>query len=213
VVYAPRGFPFGREFGHKVLSAVYGAIEALRAGGYPRLRLVLLAVNDPATELRGVEGVPGELPAWVEVNGVVTPAESLLHARAADVLVGEGTSTMHEGAALRTPLVLVPGTIQEAMLLGVRMGERKAAHVFKVPGVEPLVGAAAIAAISTGLPKVSAEALADAFSSVLSGPERLAGMTDRAHALVTGGGGVEAAARVVLDAARRHAEVARRVAA
>jgi hypothetical protein len=62
VVYAPRGYPFGREFGHRVLAGVYGAVEALRAGRHPRLRLVLLAVSDPAAELRGVEGLPAELP-------------------------------------------------------------------------------------------------------------------------------------------------------
>ena len=54
VLYAPRGFPFGKEFGHRMLAGVYGAAEALRRGRYPGLRLVLLAVADPS-ELRGVE--------------------------------------------------------------------------------------------------------------------------------------------------------------
>jgi UDP-N-acetylglucosamine:LPS N-acetylglucosamine transferase len=149
----------------------------------------------------------------VEVKGVVTPAESLLHARAADVLVGEGTSTMHEGAALGTPLVLVPGPIQEATLLAVRLGERKAAHVLRVDGAGAAAGGDAIAALTTALPKASVEALTAAFDSALSEPERRAGMTGRAHSLVTGGGGIEAAARVVLEAARRHADATRREAA
>lgn len=214
VVYAPRGFPFGREFGHRVLGALYAAVEALRSSGrHQRLRLTLLAVNDPS-ELRGIEGVPAELPGWVEVKGVVTPAEALLHTQAADVLVGEGTSTMHEGAALRTPLVLVPGTIMEATLLAVRLGERKAAHVFKAGDPGPgVVGAGEIAAVTAGVPKLDADALAAAIDSALSEPDRRAGMIDRAHALVTGGGGVDAAARVVLDAARRHAARGRREAA
>jgi hypothetical protein len=92
LVYAPRGFPFGREFGHRVLAGVIGAAAALREAVHPRLRLVLLAVGDLA-ELRGIPGVPDPLPDWVDVKGIVTPAESLLHTRAASAVVGEGTST------------------------------------------------------------------------------------------------------------------------
>ena len=185
VLYAPRGFPFGREFGHRMLAGVYGAAEALRRGRYPGLRLVLLAVGDPS-ELRGVEGVPAELPPWVTVRGVVTPAEALLHERAADILVGEGTSTMHEGAALRTPLVLVPGPIQEATLLATRLGEERAAHVLPIGKVTP-------------------EALAVTFGSVLAGGAGWEAMVGRAFSLVTGGGGVAAAARLVLEVAARRA--------
>ena len=32
VVYAPRGFPFGKEFGHRMLAAVYGAVQRAAAG-------------------------------------------------------------------------------------------------------------------------------------------------------------------------------------
>ena len=181
VLYAPRGFPFGREFGHRVLAGVYGAIEALRQNGHPRLRLVLLAVNDPA-ELRGVPGVPDTLPDWVGVKGVVTPAESVLHTRAADAVVSEGTSTMHEGAALHTPLVLIPGPIPETTLLAQALDRARAAHVSTLQQVTP-------------------DRLAAAFQAALdASPERTAAL-DRAHALVTGGGGAMAAARVVLDVA------------
>ena len=57
VVYAPRGFPFGEQFGHAVLSGVFGAVERLRAAGRADLGLVLLAVGD-RDKLRGVAGVP-----------------------------------------------------------------------------------------------------------------------------------------------------------
>ena len=181
VLYAPRGFPFGREFGHRVLAGVYGAIETLRQTRHPRLRLVLLAVNDPA-ELRGIPGVPDTLPDWIGIKGVVTPAESLLHIRAADAVVGEGTSTMHEGAALHTPLVLIPGPIPETTLLAQALDRMCAAHVSTLEQVTP-------------------DRLTSAFQSALaSTPERTATL-DRAHTLVTGGGGATAAARVVLNVA------------
>jgi hypothetical protein len=183
VVYAPRGFPFGREFGHRVLAGAYGAVAALRRARRPKLRLVLLAVGDPG-ELRGVAGLPAELPDWVRVRGVVTPAEALVYTQAADILLGEGTSTMHEGAALRTPLVLVPGPIPEASLLGTQLGEHEAAHVFGIEAVTP-------------------DALAGTFEAVLAAPDARDAMTARALALVTGGGGVAAAARLVLDVAAR----------
>jgi hypothetical protein len=189
IVYAPRGFPFGEEFGHRVLAGVYGAAEALRRDRHPRLRLVLLAVRNPA-ELRDVESVPAELPDWVTVLGVVTPAEALAYGRAADVLVAEGTSTIHEGAALRTPLVLVPGPIEEIRRLATAMREHEAAPVLASD-------------------EVTAETLADAFETVLGQPARRDAMVERASALVTGGGGVVAAARLVLDVgARRKAAIA-----
>jgi len=183
VVYAPRGFPFGPEFGHRVLGAVYGAAETLRRSGHPGLRLVLLAVADP-NDLKDVPGVPDNLPDWVRVEGVVTPAQSLLYTRSADILIGEGTSTVHEGAALGTPLVLVEAPIQEALLLAVRMGQQGAAHVF-------------------ALPSVDAESFAGAFRAIMDRPGEREAMTVRASALVQSGGGAEAAARLILEVAKR----------
>jgi len=188
LVYAPRGFPFGREFGYRVLAGVYGAAVALRGAGYPGLRLVLLAVSDPA-ELRGIPGVPDPLPDWVSVKGVVTSAESLLHTRAANAVVGEGTSTMHEGAALRTSLVLVPGPIPEATLLAQALGRAGAVQVLTLQAATP-------------------DGFAAAFRTALDGSAGQAAMLDRAHALVTGGGGAAAAARVVLDVAARRRSLA-----
>jgi hypothetical protein len=187
VLYAPRGFPFGREFGHRVLAAVYGAVAALRATTHPHLELELLAVTDPA-ELRGIAGVPDALPDWVRLNGVVTPQQSLVYTRASNIVVAEGTSTMHEAAALRTPLVLVPGPIQEATLLARCLDEHRAADIFTLPSVTP-------------------ETFATAFRAILAdGPSRTA-RTERAYELVTGGGGVEAAARLVLEVAERQRSI------
>ncbi|MGG5824069.1 hypothetical protein [Falsiroseomonas sp. HW251] len=199
VVYAPRGFPFGREFGHAVLSSVYAAANRLRAAGRPGLRLVLLAVVDK-DELRGVPGMPDLLPDWVQVEGVVPAAEALLYARAADILVAEGTSTMHEGAAMRTPLVLIPGPIRETLVVADGLSRQAGVHAFAVRLVET--------ERDTGKPSefddfavLTAEALTVAFAEILAGGRTQGERVERAHALVISGGGVDAAARLVLDVA------------
>jgi len=183
IVYAPRGFPFGREFGHQVLAGIYAGVEALRQTTNPGLQLILLAVNDPA-DLKGIQGMPNDLPDWVQVKGVLTQAEALLHARAADIVVAEGTSTMHEAAALRTPLVLVPGPIQETLVLANGMAERKAAQMLTLKQATP-------------------EGFTKAFRTALSDPVAREAMLDRAFGLVTGGGGAAAAARALLDHVRQ----------
>ncbi len=183
IVYSPRGFPFGREFGHRVLAAVFGAAAALRGAGHPGLVLDLLAVSD-RSDLQGVPGLPEALPDWVRVHGVLPREEVLLRMRAAAVLVAEGTSTMHEGAAMGTPLVLVPGPIRETELLATRLAEHGAAHA--------LLGEA----VGTGR-------LRDALAAVLDDPAGTEAMTGRARDAVTSGGGVAAAARLVLDLAER----------
>jgi hypothetical protein len=195
VVYAPRGFPFGRKFGHAVLSAIYQAVEALRGTAYPHLRLVLLAVGN-LDELRDVPGLPTSLPDWVKVEGIVPSAEALLYTRAADVLVGEGTSTMHEGAALHTPLVLVPGPLQEASLLAQCLGKQEVADVF---GVEAVAAGGFDGVFETLTP----DALAAAFASILAGGDAQRAKIERAFDLVTRGGGVTAAAQLVLDVVAR----------
>jgi predicted glycosyltransferase len=186
VVYAPRGFPFGKDFGHRMVSSIYGAAAALRQGKWPELKLIFLAVNDPA-ELRNVDALPEPLPPWVTTLGMQTQSNALLYQRAADILVAEGTSTIHEGAALSTPLVVVPGPIREILLLAEAMKRRDAAHVFAIE-------------------QVAAESLAEAFAAILGTPERRNAIADRAMTMVTGGGGVMAAARLVLEVhARRQA--------
>ena len=182
VVYAPRGMPFGYDFGQRVLSSVYGAVEALRAAG-KKARLVLLAVRD-LNEIR-VPGVPAELPEWVDVVGLVTPAESLVYTRAANIVIAEGTSTAHEAAAVRTPLVMIPGLIKETWLLGTRLHENDAAQVVWIEAVSP-------------------ESLAHTFTTIVDKAHQTTPMLDRAYAIVTGGGGVEAAAHEVLRIAAEH---------
>ncbi|MBV8890315.1 MAG: hypothetical protein JO267_01930 [Alphaproteobacteria bacterium] len=183
VVYAPRGFPFGPDFGHRVLASLYEAVAALRSGDrYPDLKLLLLAVKDRA-ELRAA-GLPETLPDWVRVEGVVPAARSLLYARAADVLVAEGTSTMHEAAALHTPLLLIPGPIQEATTLAERLSEEKAARMLKIN-------------------KVSPDTVAAVVTEILSNPIATTMALERAAQLVTGGGGTDAAAKLVLEVAAR----------
>lgn len=182
VTYAPRGFPFGREFGHRVLASVYGAVDALRRDGLPDLELVLLAVDDP-TDLKGVAGVPETLPQWVRVEGMVMPAQSLLHASAADVVVGEGTSTMHEAAALRSALVLMPGPIREAELLAHGLAREKAASAFTREQTTP-------------------EGVKEAFRFALSPGRHLEERLDRARKLVIGGGGAKRAAEAILGLRR-----------
>lgn len=74
-------------------------------------------------------GPAGRAAGLGGVKGMVTPAESLLHTHVASAVVGEGASTMHEGAALHTPLVLVPGPIPEVMLLTQALDWEGAAQV------------------------------------------------------------------------------------
>ncbi len=179
VLYSVRSFPFGREFGSRVLRGLYGAAEMLRRAACPTLKLHFLAVRN-AHELKETLGLPGAIPDWVRVEGVIPQAGALARIRAADIVLGEGTSTMHEAAALRSAMVLVPGPISETLLLARAMGRSKAAY-----SIEPEA--------------VSTEALAHAFRSVLDDPKETEAMSARALSLVTGGGGVEAAARVVLD--------------
>ena len=90
----------------------------------------------------------------------------------------------HEAAALRTPLVLVPGTIPETTLLAERLGEQGGARTFDVKRIDPAV-------------------MAQAFNAILADADAAETMTERAFALVTGGGGVKAAARLVLDVAAK----------
>ena len=179
LLYTVRNFPFGREFGCRVLRSLVGAAETLRRTACPTMKVHLLAVKDPE-DLRDALGMPGNLPNWVRLHGLVSQADALAQIRAADILLGEGTSTMHEGAALQTPMVLVPGPISETLLLARALGRHKAAH-----SIEPT--------------EVSTEALARAFQALLNDPQESTTMTARASALVMGGGGVEAAARIVLD--------------
>jgi hypothetical protein len=189
VLYSVRNFPFGRDFASRVLRGLYGAVEQLRQGAHPELELHLMAVRDE-DELRSVLGLEDGFPDWLHCRGVIPQADALLHIQATDILIGEGTSTMHEGAALGTPLVLVPGPISETLLLAEALGRHRAAHSFLPDAIE-------------------ADGLAEAFCSILEEPAKTAAMAARARSLVTGSGGVEAAARLILEiGAQRQAAAA-----
>jgi len=58
------------------------------------------------------------------------------------------------------------------------------------------------------LETVTSETFATAFRAILAGGSSGTAKTTRAYELVTGGGGVKAAARVVLDVAERHKSIA-----
>jgi hypothetical protein len=180
VLYAPRGMPFGREFGEKILGSVFGGVEKLRAQGRP-VRLVLLAVAN-RNELR-CPGFPDDLPDWVSIVGLVSPPESLLYERAANIVIAEGTSTAHEAAALGTPLVMVPGVIHETWLLGTMLGEHQAAFVHWIEEVSP-------------------ELMAQTFERIFTDPAERERRCANARACVMGGGGTLAAAQFILDIAR-----------
>ena len=183
VVFAPRGFPFGRDYGERVLSGIHGAVSSLRREACPDLRLALFAVAD-RRDLNCIVDASGNLPDWVMVENVVSASDALLFNRAADILIAEGTSTMHEAAALRTPLVIVPGPFQEAELLGQRLGER---------------GAAALIPHD----RATAKNFMRAFEAILSSERERTTRTDLAYSLIAGGGGVRQAAELVLDVAER----------
>ena len=93
-------------------------------------------------------------------------------------------------ASVKRSGTLVPGPISETLLLGEALGRHGAAHSFLPDAVSP-------------------DALEGAFRAVLDRPGETAAMLERARTLVTGGGGVDAAARLVLDiGAKRRAATA-----
>jgi hypothetical protein len=189
ILYAVRSFPFGREFGSLVLRSLYGAVEAMQQEPGQNVQLWLLAVQD-ADDLREVLQLKNGWPDWVRLQGVVPQGDALMHIRAADVVIGEGTSTMHEAAALGTPMVLLPGPISETLLVADALGREDAAQVFRPDGIDR-------------------HGILAALRRILHDPEATSAMTARALSLVTGGGGVEAAARLVLDIGRRRKAGAR----
>ena len=80
--------------------------------------------------------------------------------------------------------MLTPGPIPETTVLAEKLAEHGAART--------------LLAHHISVPKVT-----EALTAILSDPAASAGMTSSARALVTGGGGVMAAARLVLDLAAR----------
>jgi hypothetical protein len=135
ITYAPRGFPFGREFGRRVLRTLVAGVQRLRRE-WPELRLVLTAVPD----LAAIQ--PPRLPPLQQIEGLVIcgvlpPEQALDYLAAADLVVVEGTSTLFDAAVARTPVLMVPGPIFETQLEGRWVGERDAGVVVEVETLTP----------------------------------------------------------------------------
>lgn len=129
VTYAPRGFPFGKRFGRRVLGGLVGAFLALRQER-PGLRLLLTAVPNPAAVQ------PPGLPPLASIDGVdllgtLSPEAARDYLAAADAVVLEGTSTLFDAAVARTPVVMVPGTIYETWLEGGLVADHDAGIVMR----------------------------------------------------------------------------------
>ena len=103
IVYAPRGFPFGKEFGHRMVAA------RLRRGRHAAPRAAThgcawscspSAIRRSCARSRACRRScrPGS-----RCSASRRQEDTLVYQRAADILVAEGTSTIHEGAALGTP--------------------------------------------------------------------------------------------------------------
>ena len=176
LIYAPRGMTFGRPFGEQVLAALIGA--ATQLAKRHKVRLILASVRD-RDELRG-PGIPDPLPDCVTVLGPLGPSQMLTYMRAADVAVTEGSNMTQEAAAVGTPILMIPGTIYEAWLLGTSL---KAVNGAKVLWIET----------------VSAASVLDALCDLLGPAPARRQLLANARKVIAGGGGVDAAARFVLE--------------
>ncbi|MDQ3702923.1 MAG: hypothetical protein M3442_18665, partial [Chloroflexota bacterium] len=136
IIYAPRGFPFGRWFGRRVLSGVVGGFMRLRQE-QPDLHLVLSAVSDVAA-VQPPGFPPLDQIDGVTLQGVVTPEQAWECLAGADLAVVEGTSTLFDAAVLRTPVLMVPGPIYECALEGTWVNENGAGVVMRPGEVTPL---------------------------------------------------------------------------
>ncbi|MDQ6618298.1 MAG: hypothetical protein M3Z31_01125 [Pseudomonadota bacterium] len=178
ILYAPRGMTFGRAFGEQVLASVVGAVGDIQVPVGKRVRLELVSVRDP-DEIRCPE-VPDPLPGCVHVVGPLPPHTMLTYIRAADVAVTEGSNMTFEAAALRTPILMVPGTIHETWVLGTHLRRSNAAVVLWIE-------------------TVTVETVKDALHDILDNDGTRAARVERAEQMLMQGGGAEAAARFVLQ--------------
>ena len=108
---------------------VVGGFRRLRKDD-PRLRLLLLAVPDPAAVQ------PRRLPPLDQIDGVilegtVSPETARDYVAASDLAIVEGTSTLFDAALARTPVLMVPGLIYETWLEGTWVNESGAGIVMR----------------------------------------------------------------------------------
>lgn len=178
VTYSPRGMPFGRDFGERLLVGLVNGILQLRQT-YPGLKLILTGVRDP-NELR-FPGMPDEPAATegIEIRGILPPDHVSALNVAADVVVGEGTSTVLETIVAGTPLLMVPGTIYETWLIGTHLKEADAASVLWTERVSP-------------------ESTRDHLQEIFSNPARARERAARAKKFL-GRDGTEQAAQILLQ--------------
>lgn len=180
ILYSPRGMSFGREFGEQVLAAVIGAVRTLRKKQSVRLVLTSVSQRD---ELRA-PGVPEPLPNWVSVVPTLAPRQMLTYLRAADVAITEGSNATQEACALGTPVLMIPGTIYEAWLLGT--------HLHAVNGAKVI-----------WIEKLGAPLLAKNLAELLNNKKSRQEVVANALHAVSGGLGIDAAARWVINAGAR----------
>lgn len=178
ITYAPRGMPFGRDFGERSLVGLVNGVIALRERR-PNVKLVLTGVRDPK-ELR-FPGMPDDLSLTdgIDVRGILPFDQVRALNVAADIVVGEGTSTVFETIAAGTPLLMVPGPIYETWLIGTHLFEADAARILWTEHVSP-------------------ESVEKHLEEIVSSPERTAERVARAKKFL-GDDGTEFAARVLLE--------------
>lgn len=177
IFYSPRGFPFGRPFGRRVLNGLVGGFLRLRARRPDlHLHLVLSAVADPEAiqtrQLPPLDRIDG-----VILQGIVSPEVVFDCLGGAGVAVLEGTSTLFDAAIARAPVLMVPGWIHETRLLGSWVEARDAGLVIQMPQVTP-----------TSMARILDQALE---------PEAAAARADRLHELVGTDGGHKAVQAVL----------------
>ena len=184
LTYAPRGFPFGREFGERVLKAVVGGFIRLRRHR-PRARLVLTGVPDVrAIQPRGMRRV--EKVDGVEIKGMIAPNDVGEYLAAADIVVLEGTSTLFDAASAGTPVIMVPGPIHETLAEAAWLEEQEAGLVVRSEDATPT-------------------RIARSMREILDEPDAAAARSARLREIVGDGGELKAVETVFRVAARTKA--------
>jgi hypothetical protein len=183
ITYAPRGFPFGRPCGRRVLNAVVGGtmrVNAARGG----TSLVLTGVPD----IRAIQ--PPRLPPLSSIDGVLVmgmlPRRELgVYLAAADVSVVEGTSGLFDAAMAGTPVVMVPGPIYETTVEADWVAEHDAGIVVRPD-------------------EITRSTMARSIDDILAHGGPAAARAERLRTLV-GAGGEQMAVKVIVDQIARTA--------
>ena len=174
--YAPRGFPFGRAFGSRLLNAVVGGFMQLRRRA-TQTRLALTGVPD-------VDAIqPRRLPPLPSIDGLdvrtMLPRRELLdYIAAADVAIVEGTSGLFDAAVADVPVIMVPGPIYETTLEADWVASNEAGLVVRPD-------------------EVTRSSLRRAMQSILVDRDAATARARRLREIV-GGGGERAAVEVIL---------------